>query len=573
MSDSVAPAGWYPDPSGSGALRYWDGVAWTEAFSQPSPAPAPPAPASPTPRQPPHQQARRWLRIAAVVGVLVAAAGAALLAVLSFGVDRAPRAGTAVALAVLLMAAALVFRRGRRTASIATVAVAAAAGGAGTYRLVAYTLCEERVEAGADLSGCDLGGQDLAGLELRGIDLSGANLEGADLRGTQLEDADLRDARLRDADLRSASLRGVDLRGADLDGVRLGDANLVRARLTNASLIRAVATGINAGEADLSGTDLTGAQFAGAQLDSASLSGATLTRTDLTEAALNSADLSDAVLDDVELSGAALYGTILTGAELRDVDLRGSILETADLSGASIVGTVLARAILNDARLVGAAFEDSSLAEASLLGADFTDATMQAVDLTGASLEATIGLSDAALSGALGVDPLDLARTLSDQSLFLEGFGQIATAAEAACAGTPVPGAGTSPSNGWFLVDVGDDLLTSFSWPHTPAALRFVDLVACYGPIQTLDLQVCGPYFFADGSLATPITRYQESVTVRIVDPATAGVLAEQTFDAPPPESCPSNAPASLERIGGDLDPAAVHDGVSAMATSVAGPP
>jgi uncharacterized protein YxjI len=32
------PAGWYPDPSGSGASRWWDGQTWTEHLSQPAPA-------------------------------------------------------------------------------------------------------------------------------------------------------------------------------------------------------------------------------------------------------------------------------------------------------------------------------------------------------------------------------------------------------------------------------------------------------------------------------------------------------------------------------------------------------
>jgi hypothetical protein len=37
------PAGWYPDPDGSGGQRYWDGSAWTEHR-----APASPEPAAPT---------------------------------------------------------------------------------------------------------------------------------------------------------------------------------------------------------------------------------------------------------------------------------------------------------------------------------------------------------------------------------------------------------------------------------------------------------------------------------------------------------------------------------------------
>src|SRR5438477_5755304 len=38
---SVAPAGWYSDPSGRAPYRFWDGQAWTNATS-PRPASAPP---------------------------------------------------------------------------------------------------------------------------------------------------------------------------------------------------------------------------------------------------------------------------------------------------------------------------------------------------------------------------------------------------------------------------------------------------------------------------------------------------------------------------------------------------
>jgi len=51
MTPPLPPAGWYPDPAGATALRYWDGGAWTEHRSAPStPAGFPPAP-GPVPAQ------------------------------------------------------------------------------------------------------------------------------------------------------------------------------------------------------------------------------------------------------------------------------------------------------------------------------------------------------------------------------------------------------------------------------------------------------------------------------------------------------------------------------------------
>ena len=41
---TTTPAGWYPDPAGSGGLRWWNGTTWGE---QVQPAPQPVAPAAP----------------------------------------------------------------------------------------------------------------------------------------------------------------------------------------------------------------------------------------------------------------------------------------------------------------------------------------------------------------------------------------------------------------------------------------------------------------------------------------------------------------------------------------------
>lgn len=63
------PAAWYPDPSGSGKLRYFDGSVWTDSYSDPSAA-------QPTGSQRPARMSMRtWLRLAmfAVVGSLILA--------------------------------------------------------------------------------------------------------------------------------------------------------------------------------------------------------------------------------------------------------------------------------------------------------------------------------------------------------------------------------------------------------------------------------------------------------------------------------------------------------------------
>lgn len=83
------PTGWYPDPTGAGGTRFWDGSGWTDRTrsSEPNPPPAfaaPPAaakaPASPTvvPLPAPASRPRNWVAFLVVIAIVLFAAAGAL---------------------------------------------------------------------------------------------------------------------------------------------------------------------------------------------------------------------------------------------------------------------------------------------------------------------------------------------------------------------------------------------------------------------------------------------------------------------------------------------------------------
>lgn len=66
MTASNPPPGWYPDPAGSGADRWWDGWAWTTQLRAPVAAPTPHAP----PGRPSAAVVMALLAIAALMAVV-----------------------------------------------------------------------------------------------------------------------------------------------------------------------------------------------------------------------------------------------------------------------------------------------------------------------------------------------------------------------------------------------------------------------------------------------------------------------------------------------------------------------
>jgi len=188
--------------------------------------------------------------------------------------------------------------------------------------VIALTSCGQRLEPGADLSGCDLTELALAGLDLSGSNMTEANLSGVDLRRTNLNRSDL-----SRADLRGATLDGAFLRETKLDGADLRDLDLTRSVFHPVSL---------------AGTVLDGADLGGSELVSVSLVGASARGTDLSGANLSAADLSDAALEGATLDGAILIGA--TG--LDDQTLAAALDVTVETLG----GTLSEREIRLEAR-------------------------------------------------------------------------------------------------------------------------------------------------------------------------------------------------------------------------------
>jgi hypothetical protein len=72
------PPGWYPDPGGSGSLRWWDGHRWTEHLHAAVAASAPAA-TGPVGVTTPPRYRQKWWHIPLLVGIGVASTAVSVL--------------------------------------------------------------------------------------------------------------------------------------------------------------------------------------------------------------------------------------------------------------------------------------------------------------------------------------------------------------------------------------------------------------------------------------------------------------------------------------------------------------
>jgi uncharacterized protein YjbI with pentapeptide repeats len=496
---------WVVDEPAAAAARPTEEIPPPESPTIPFPVGMPGPPLPPTSHRP--RRRGRWPAIRTVV-LGLEALGAAAFAVLAYLDGRYDYLWAALAfgaLPIVYGVAAAIRGVGRsRTAGVVVAGALAAILGFSAFTVV--TDCGNRLEPGADLSGCDFTDLDLAGLNLTGADLSEATLSGTNLRH----------ANLRDAKLNGANLGGADLADVVFDGADLTNADLRAADLDGSTFSGAVFAGTNLNGLDLDGRDLSGLNLAGADLGSASLANANLQDANLQNAKMANAALDRAQLGGANLAGARLRGVLAQGADLVGADLTGANLEAADLGGAT----------LNEATL--------------------TDVNLTGANLDGASLIRTEGLSDAQLADALGVGLEGLGPELSQRAIRLQARADILKVLGPACRGQAVADAAEVAPGGRRLLVLGgasggasplSAKPAELKWE--PMAARFGQLVACVDQEEAITVEVCQYFVTGSGAPGPPTRRLRYERRVRVVEARTGTVLSDRTHQGSYPGSCP----------------------------------
>jgi uncharacterized protein YjbI with pentapeptide repeats len=199
-------------------------------------------------------------------------------------------------------------------------------------------------------------------------------------------------------DLHGADLRDVRLDGVDLSHTRLDDVLLERAHLDDADLLRAT----------LINSNLAHASLKHAQLQESVLHGACVEHTRFDGCIMNGADLraakgSRTCFQDCSAELVDFSGTNLSKADFQRSKLKGAGFSQAVVTGI-FRGSDLSTARLGGARLEGVDFSEASMRGADLTGTTLTNANLNKVDLQGANILAAVGVAEAQLLSAKGIE-------------------------------------------------------------------------------------------------------------------------------------------------------------------------
>lgn len=269
-------------------------------------------------------------------------------------------------------------------------------------------------------------------------------------------------------------------------------------------------------------------------------------------------------------AGQDLSGESMAGEDLRNANFHGANLTSVDFTGADLSG----------ADLSGAVLTSSDFTNANLARVNFERVTFDVPPI----LIGATGLDDSSLATMLDVTPSNLAQALAERNLMLEqADAGWADRANAACAGTPDPMAGTDLSDTSFrpFYPVDIDAASDPAGPQRPStnllpdhvnagAERFTALVLCVDQPAYDHLGTCS-YYDPVGDMEV----VAEHLPVRVVDARTGQVIAERTFDGDPTlGSCPptigytGNGPTD-HHIGHWADDDAVRAFVASLAGSI----
>jgi len=231
------------------------------------------------------------------------------------------------------------------------------------------SLCDNELQIGINLSGCDL-----SNLEFQDQNLSSADLSFTNLQNIKLDNVKLQNAILSSANLKNAKLTNVDISGADLGSVILEGTILQDIKATNANL-----KVVNFKGAKISNTTFEHANLERAYFENIDLSNIIFTNTNLKSAFFKNVNLSNAKLSHSNLQLAIFENVDLSNSDLRNAIVWKTLFNHTNLEGANMVSSDL-----YDSRFISSSMNNADLRNSKISYSNFTESNLSGVNFLNA---------------------------------------------------------------------------------------------------------------------------------------------------------------------------------------------